>query len=153
MARESSAQEIGRRMAARRRDAGYSQRTVARRVGLDPSYLSRIETGKVQPTLGTVMRIAAALRLSLDGLVGPSPPERLGQHCPVSARGTCLLDRIDTSGHPGGPVDFTVTTPQQLRLLRQATRMVHLSPPHVLKALEILFNEMLEPGAERPRAQ
>ena len=57
MAQRTPDFEVGQRLASLRRLQGISQRRAAQAAGLAPSYLSRIETGRVQPTFPTVMRI------------------------------------------------------------------------------------------------
>jgi transcriptional regulator with XRE-family HTH domain len=47
---------------------GWSQRALARRAGIRPETLCRIEAGTVTPTVASIERIDAALR----GQVGPS---------------------------------------------------------------------------------
>lgn len=129
-----SRQQIGRRIASSREERGRSQRFVAQRAHLDPTHLSRIETGKVHPTVGTAMRIAGALRISLDQLVGPSRPEWQGAVCPVSPKGHCLLDGV----HEGAPI----TTSQQLRLLRQMTSVIQEGDAKVLAALQVILERL-----------
>jgi transcriptional regulator with XRE-family HTH domain len=49
-----------------RHRAGLTQADLARRVGIDPTYLRRIENGKHDPPFSTVVRLATAVGLSLD---------------------------------------------------------------------------------------
>jgi transcriptional regulator with XRE-family HTH domain len=49
-----------------REGAGLTQRELGARSGLDPSWISRIERGRADPTWGDVRRIAAALETSID---------------------------------------------------------------------------------------
>ncbi len=142
---------IGKRIAARRNQQGLSQGTVSRRSGLDPSYLSRIENSKVHPTVRTAMRIADALRISLQDLLGPSPPSRRDRPCPVSASGNCLMDLIDSG--PGGPArrEGENYTLRQMRLLRLFTHVLQKNDPATLKAFETLFNRVMD-GASGRRA-
>ena len=63
-------QDISLRIATLR--GRMSQRELARRSGIDVSTISRIETGKVQPSLSTLVRVAEGLTVSLDQLVGRS---------------------------------------------------------------------------------
>ena len=93
---------LGARINASRLARKLSQVAVARRTGIAASYLSRIESGRVHPTLGTALRIASALRMSLDDLTGPSPPERKDRPCPVSPSGHCMMDLIDVNAELGG---------------------------------------------------
>lgn len=138
---------VGRRIAARRNQQGLSQGTVSRRSGLDPSYLSRIENGKVHPTVRTAMRIADALRISLEDLLGPSPPSRRDRPCPVSASGSCLMDLIESG--PEGPVrkEGERYSLRQIRLLRLFTQVLQQNDPSALKAFETLFNRVLLDGS------
>ena len=68
------------------------RRRAARLVGIAPSYLSRIETGRVHPTVRTAVRLASALKISLDALSGPALPGHGRRPCPVSRGGHCFLD-------------------------------------------------------------
>jgi len=49
-----------------RKNAHLTQEELARRVGSNKSYISRIENGKTEPKVSTFYRIAAALGLSVD---------------------------------------------------------------------------------------
>ena len=50
-------------------DRGYTQEVFAERCGFFRTYLSRIETGKANPTLNAMEVIAVALDLSLQELI------------------------------------------------------------------------------------
>jgi transcriptional regulator with XRE-family HTH domain len=146
MTKTARKEHLGRRIAARRHQRGLSQTILARRVGIDPSYLSRIENGKVHPTIRTGLKISNALRMSLDELVGPSPPDRRNQICPVSGSGQCLLDLIDTGSGPGqGPL-VERYTPRQVRLMRRFAGLLHESRPELVRAMEILVGEIASNG-------
>lgn len=134
--------DLGKRIAATRAQRGLSQGLVARRAGTDPSYLSRIETGKVHPTVRTALRIAAALRISLDDLLGPSPSDFEGRNCPVSPSGHCLMDLLDTHAANGVSEDPDKYTPRQLRLMSRFARVVRDSDRTLLRALEVLLEQI-----------
>jgi transcriptional regulator with XRE-family HTH domain len=147
MRKRSRMQEIGKRIATGRFQQGFSQSLVARRAGIDPSYLSRIETGKVHPTVGTAMRIAEALGISLADLLSASPPDQRQKPCPVSPSGRCFLDLIDSgAGSRRSPETFS---PRQIRLLRRFAGWVQQGDPTLLKALEVLAGEILDDGGKR----
>jgi len=58
------------RLKLRRDDRSYSLRGVARQVGIQPSYLSQIERGRVPPpSEHTIYLLAAVLGLDADGLL------------------------------------------------------------------------------------
>ena len=89
------------------------------------------------------MRISDALRISLEDLLGPSPPTRRDRPCPVSTSGNCLMDLIDSG--PEGPVrkEGERYTLRQIRLLRLFTNVLQKNDPGALKAFEVLFNRVL----------
>ena len=140
--KKKSSIDIGKRIAATRAQRGLTQGLVARRAGTDPSYLSRIETGKVHPTVRTALRIAAALRISLDDLLGPSPPEFQGRDCPVSPSGHCLMDLIDTHAPDAVSTEPDKFTPRQLRLLSRFSRVVQHADRTLLRALEVVTDQI-----------
>lgn len=61
-----------------RKAKGWSQRTLAEKIESDTSYINRIETGKLNPSVAALTRIADALERTLDQLVkndGEAEPE------------------------------------------------------------------------------
>jgi transcriptional regulator with XRE-family HTH domain len=152
MPRKSKERHFGQRIAAIRLHRGLSQGAVSRRTGIDPSYLSRLETGRVQPTVGTAMKIGGALRATPNDMFGPTPPERKDQPCPVSRSGRCLLDLLDKGDAlPAGITPESYTT-RQIRLLRRFMWFLSHCGPDVLKSLDVLSAEMVENGGKRRRA-
>ena len=64
----SLAQKFGARVRDLRLAKGYTQEAFADRCGFFRTYLSRIETGRANPTLNAIEVIAAALGLSITEL-------------------------------------------------------------------------------------
>jgi transcriptional regulator with XRE-family HTH domain len=63
-------ESFGARLRERRRQAGLSQRELAARVGLDFSYISKLENDRLPPPAAdTVVEIAAALNTSSEELL------------------------------------------------------------------------------------
>lgn len=52
-------------LAAARRRAGLNQAAIARKIGLDQSYVSKVERGAVEPQTSTLMELARTLDLEL----------------------------------------------------------------------------------------
>ena len=52
---------LARRMAQRRRKAGLSQAELARRAGVRPETLNRVERGKVTPDFATIRKLVVAI--------------------------------------------------------------------------------------------
>jgi len=148
MKRKTAIPDLGQRLSATRIQSGLSQNAVAHRAGLAASYLSRIETGKIQPTVPTAHKIATALRVPLGELLGPVSRKHKSQGCPVSATGSCMLDLMDpkwefrTHGSQEG------YSPRQVRLLRRFTALVREGTPEMLKGVELLVNSLLEAGPQ-----
>ncbi len=63
-------QKIGKRILFLRQAAGLSQKELAERAGILPSRLSNIEAGRVNPNVEAVIKIASALGISSDLILG-----------------------------------------------------------------------------------
>src|SRR5258707_9587305 len=103
-AREPSARpdspQMGERLRAARSERRLSLRELAGRLGVSPSLISQIETGRANPSVSTLYAIAAELDVSLDELLFndrrppeiPGPPaETVAAPTPIArARGGLL---------------------------------------------------------------
>ena len=65
----SSAKKLGNNMKRLRLEKGMSQGDICRKIGVDRSYISNIESGNKNPTLATIERIAKALDVSIEKLI------------------------------------------------------------------------------------
>jgi transcriptional regulator with XRE-family HTH domain len=63
-------EDVGPRLRAHREQGGLSLRELARRLGVSPSAISQIETGKSRPSVSTLYSIVTELGMSLDELFG-----------------------------------------------------------------------------------
>jgi transcriptional regulator with XRE-family HTH domain len=120
--------QIGGRIRAERARKGISLRGLARSIGLSPSLISQIETGKCQPSVSTLYAITTALGISVqDVVVGPGavsrqPPAQnsgplSGPSGPVACPGQREILELDSGvtwerlGHaPGSQVDFLLVS-------------------------------------------
>jgi transcriptional regulator with XRE-family HTH domain len=59
---------VPRRLRAERERRGISLRELARRLGISPSAISQIETGRARPSVATLWAIVTELGMSLDDL-------------------------------------------------------------------------------------
>lgn len=145
MTSKTSLHDVGQRLAAARLQRGLAQSTVAKSAGLAPSYLSRIETGKVQPTFPTVMLVVRALGADPAEIVDPAAKPGASQGpCPVTAKGRCLLDliRVDPEGEH--------YSPREIRLLRNFAQWIKDAEPTRVRAMEILIEDLsAAAGGER----
>lgn len=147
MTPETSRPEVGRRLAAARLQRGLTQKTLARDAGLAPSYLSRIENGRVRPTFETVMQIVRALGADAAEIVGPATAKRDRRHgpCPVTPGGQCLVDLIRPAADPEH------YTPREVRLIRRFAAWLKQAPPNRVRAMEILFTDLTPAAEEKAR--
>ena len=60
---------IGKRVKASRKQCNMTQAELAEKTGMSDVYISRIETGDRSPSLGSLLKIAITLEISLDSLV------------------------------------------------------------------------------------
>ena len=63
-------QRIGRNVAKRRRERGWSQPELARRLSINEMTVSRIERGLSNFAIGTLEHLAKKLGVSVDDLLG-----------------------------------------------------------------------------------
>jgi transcriptional regulator with XRE-family HTH domain len=66
--------DIADRLRMERTRQGVSQRALAERLGLSPSLISQIETGRSKPSVSTLYSLVNELGLSLDRLFGDETP-------------------------------------------------------------------------------
>ncbi len=66
---------LGDNIRKTRKTRGWSQRVLAEKIDSDTSYINRIETGKLNPSITALTKIADALEQTLDQLVKNSEGE------------------------------------------------------------------------------
>jgi transcriptional regulator with XRE-family HTH domain len=77
--------DVGARLRAQRERSGVGLRELARRLGVSPSAISQIETGRSRPSVSTLYAIVSELGMSLDELFsGSSSGQR--ERAPVGER-------------------------------------------------------------------
>ncbi|MFJ1847757.1 helix-turn-helix domain-containing protein [Streptomyces sp. NPDC088146] len=68
--------EVAPRLRDLRRSRGLTLETAAQRAGLSPAHLSRLETGRRQPSLPMLLGLARIYGTTVSELLGETPPER-----------------------------------------------------------------------------
>jgi transcriptional regulator with XRE-family HTH domain len=91
--------EIGDRLRAARRSHHLSLRELAKRLGVSPSLISQIETGRAQPSVSSLYAIAAELNVSLDELLFND-----GRRAGSNGRPSSLAQLPRVASPSGGPV-------------------------------------------------
>lgn len=76
----AAAVPLGQRVRALREARQLSLRELARRIEVSPSFVSQLERGKANPSVGTLYAIVSVLGTTLDGLIadGAGPVEQAG---------------------------------------------------------------------------
>ena len=65
----NSAKKLGDNIRRIRLAKGMTQGDLCRKLEVDRGYMSNVESGKKNPTLSTIERIAKALDVSIEGLM------------------------------------------------------------------------------------
>ncbi len=80
---------MGDRLRRARTSRGLSLRSVARRLGVSPSLISQVETGRSKPSVSTLYALANELEISLDELLfidsAPASPMGVATSAPEPA--------------------------------------------------------------------
>jgi transcriptional regulator with XRE-family HTH domain len=72
--------EMGDRLREARQSRGLSLRVLADRLGVSPSLISQVETGRAKPSVSTLYAIVSELGISLDELLFPDARPALPRH-------------------------------------------------------------------------
>jgi transcriptional regulator with XRE-family HTH domain len=78
--------DVGRRIREHRIQSNLSLRELARRLGISPSAISQIETGKSRPSVSTLYSIVTELGMSLDELFSGDGSKRARPPAPAAER-------------------------------------------------------------------
>jgi transcriptional regulator with XRE-family HTH domain len=97
---------VGRRLRARREEANLSLRELARRLGISPSAISQIETGKSRPSVSTLYSMVSELGITLDELFAETfgrGDGESGETAPAAGQppGSAQPARPETTGAKG----------------------------------------------------
>lgn len=122
--RSNDARELGVKIRALRKAGGWTLEDVARSIGVSKSAISQIENGRTEPSLQTLRRLAAALKIPLAKL--------FESHSSIDHR----VVRRDQR--------------KVFRLPRNRLRYELLSPDLVDKRVEFLRVELDPDSAEKP---
>ncbi|MCM1232855.1 MAG: helix-turn-helix domain-containing protein [Ruminococcus flavefaciens] len=69
---------LGNKVKERRRELRLTQTELAKKTSLTQTYLSMLERGRFEPTAPTIIRLAVALELSADELLGINDTKKAG---------------------------------------------------------------------------
>lgn len=139
--------EIGKRLGSVRAQRGLSQGTVSRLAGLAPSYLSKIENGRIQPTFPTLWRILGALHADAAEVLAAKPgAQRRPAGCPISGSGECLGQLIRSEAEVARDRRRVFVSTREVRLLHDLLGWLKRTSPDHARALEVLLEEIVGAG-------
>ena len=95
---------VGERLREERLRRGVSVRSLARDLGVSASLISQIETGKSQPSVGTLYAITTALDISIEDVFDPPDQRAAGLSDGPSAPTTVLEALGSLRGQRVGPL-------------------------------------------------
>lgn len=134
---------VGKRILRLRLEANRTQREISEDTGLAVSYLSRLENGRITPTIPTLTKIANSLGVDVTAFFGHEPPLQTGDRCPVSSSGRCVLDQLLVGRGRRPDIHWEGYTPQQLELLRLCDYLIHTGDKEILTGLFTVMEALL----------
>ena len=142
---------VGKRILRLRLDANRTQREISEDTGLAVSYLSRLENGRITPTIPTLNKIAKSLGVNVTAFFGQEPPLESGDRCPVSTSGRCVLDQLMVGRGRKPNTQWEGYTPQQLELLRLCDYLIHTRDKEILNSLTTVLEALLSYSGAKDR--
>ncbi len=120
-----------------------SQRAVSESAGLAVSYLSRLENGRITPTVKTLGKIATALGVPMTAFFEAGPALEAADRCPVSLSGGCILDQLYVGRGKKPQENIEAYTPEQLKALRLCNFLLQTRDREVIRALMTMLQSLL----------
>ena len=121
---------IGKALRKARESSGLTQEDAADRAGISAEFYARMERGRTLPSVPTLVRLAEALGVSADELLG-RPAERRAGAPAVATPARGVEDE----------------SPEVRRLVRRLRR----ARPKALRLVGLLLGELETPGPTPPR--
>lgn len=122
--------ELGRRLREHRQSVGLTLQQVADETGVTRSFVSQVEAGKVNPSMSTLKRIAAALDTRLGALLDAEYPPA-----------------AQPNGSSGGRSEVAVVRRDHRKMIKwpDSEALSYLLTPDLQRRLEVLLS-VYEPG-------
>lgn len=134
---------VGRRIRQLRLESRITQRELGEVTGLAVSYLSRVENGRLTPTLPTLTKIAGALSVPLTALFDATATIEARDLCPVSLSGRCVLDHPFVGRGKRSKKGVETYSLEQLEALRLCNFLLHTGDKELLRTLLTILKGLL----------
>ena len=142
---------VGSRIRELRLKSDKTQRDVCKDAGLAVAYLSRLENGRISPSIRTLSRLATALEVPLNALFDNAESLEENDRCPVSISGKCILEHVLT-GRGRRPKGLDGYTRDQLELLRQFNFLMLKGGSRTHLTLATMVGALMESRNKLPAA-
>ena len=136
---------VGQKIRRLRESTRVTQRRLAETAGLTVSYLSRLENGRITPSVKTLRKVALALEVPVPFLFGES--EVAADHCPVSLSGSCILEHryaarteLDEVVKPQFEESYS---PKQLAVLQDCNDLLQHGDAELWTTLERVISSLV----------
>jgi transcriptional regulator with XRE-family HTH domain len=134
---------IGRRIHQLRSESRITQRELGEATGLAVSYLSRVENGRLTPTVPTLTKIAGALSVPVTALFDATATLEARDSCPVSLSGRCILDHLFVGRGKKPTKGVEAYSREQLEALRLCNFLLHTKDKQLLRTLLTILKGLL----------
>lgn len=134
---------VGKRILRLRLERKKTQREVSELTGLAVSYLSRLENGRIIPSIPTLTKIADALGVEITAFFDHESPLTGNDSCPVSSSGRCVLDQLLVGRGRRPKTKWEGYTPDQLEILRLCDFLIHNGDKEVVSSLATMLESLL----------
>ena len=134
---------IGRRIQQLRLESRITQRELGEATGLAVSYLSRVENGRLTPTVPTLTKIADALSVTITALFDATATLEAKDACPVSLSGRCILDHLFVGRRKRLANGVEGYSREQLEALRLCNFLLHTGDKQLVRTLITILKGLL----------
>ncbi len=134
---------LGRKILQLRLDARKTQREISEVTGLAISYLSRLENGRINPSVRTLDKISEALGVQVSSFFNGESVLEAGDRCPVSPSGRCILDQPFVNRGRKPKSGLECYSPEQLKALRMCSLLLQTGRPQIVRSLNTLIESLL----------
>ncbi|MBW2731656.1 MAG: helix-turn-helix transcriptional regulator [Deltaproteobacteria bacterium] len=133
---------VGRRIRQLRLKTKRTQREISEQTGLAVSYLSRLENGRITPSVRTLTKLSTALAVPVTSFFDSERVLEQGDRCPVSLSGQCILEHafVGRGRRPNTPEPYSQ---KQLEILRQCNYLLHKGDKDLLMTLSTIMKSLL----------
>ncbi|MBI4444796.1 MAG: helix-turn-helix transcriptional regulator [Acidobacteria bacterium] len=135
---------LGKRILRVRLDCRRTQAEISQLTGIAVSYLSRLENNWINPSVGTLKKIAEALEVPISAFFDNELMLEGNDRCPVSLSGRCVLDQLHVARGRKPTRIVESYSNEQLEVLRMCNFLLQHGNRRVVTSLRTLIQSLLK---------